>query len=85
MSIEPFPRPFERREPVPPPALPWAPRATPSKAPEPRNIAQRWWRRWRHRRAIAHLTATQPDSVLRDVGLSRADALYEAQKPFWMA
>lgn len=40
-----------------------------------------WTRRDRQRRELAHLTEHQ----LRDVGLSRADLLAEADKPFWRA
>ena len=35
--------------------------------------------RWRTRRALLELTADQ----LKDIGLSRADALDEGLKPFW--
>jgi uncharacterized protein YjiS (DUF1127 family) len=35
----------------------------------------------RSRRELMNLS----DSTLRDIGLSRCDASYEASKPFWMA
>lgn len=37
------------------------------------------WGRARQRRALAEL----PDSLLADIGLSRAQAQEEAEKPFW--
>lgn len=39
-----------------------------------------WADRWRERRALLRC----PDTLLKDVGLSRADALREAEKPFWI-
>ncbi|TNC07151.1 DUF1127 domain-containing protein [Methylobacterium terricola] len=39
-----------------------------------------WADRRRERRALLRC----PDSLLKDVGLSRADALREAEKPFWI-
>ncbi len=38
-----------------------------------------WRRRLRDRRALAVMS----DRSLRDIGLTRYDALYEADKPFW--
>ena len=38
-----------------------------------------WAQRHRQRRALARLDA----DLLRDVGLTRADALRESGKPFW--
>jgi uncharacterized protein YjiS (DUF1127 family) len=40
-----------------------------------------WHERARQRRALARLD----DRLLRDVGLSRAQAVGEARKPFWRA
>ena len=40
-----------------------------------------WRRRLRERRALAAMD----DRGLRDVGLTRYDAYYEARKPFWRA
>jgi uncharacterized protein YjiS (DUF1127 family) len=40
-----------------------------------------WRRRSRDRRALAALS----DRSLRDIGLSRYDADWEASKPFWRA
>lgn len=43
---------------------------------------RRWtlfWRRWRTRRALLHLDEAQ----LKDIGLTRAQALDEALRPFW--
>lgn len=41
-----------------------------------------WISRHRQRKALAELTATS-DYLLRDIGLSRDEALREAAKPFW--
>lgn len=38
-----------------------------------------WSERRRQRQALAGLD----DAMLKDIGLSRADALFEADKPFW--
>ncbi|PWC32320.1 DUF1127 domain-containing protein [Azospirillum sp. TSO35-2] len=38
-----------------------------------------WSERRRQRRALEAL----PDHLLSDIGVSRADADYEAEKPFW--
>jgi uncharacterized protein YjiS (DUF1127 family) len=38
-----------------------------------------WRRRFRDRRALALMD----ERSLRDLGLTRYDALYEARKPFW--
>ncbi len=38
-----------------------------------------WNERRRQRRALESL----PDHLLSDIGISRADADYEAEKPFW--
>jgi uncharacterized protein YjiS (DUF1127 family) len=38
-----------------------------------------WLERSRQRRALAELN----DHMLRDIGLTRADAWAEAEKPFW--
>lgn len=44
------------------------------------NMVQRAQRRQRQRRMLANMNEHQ----LKDIGLTRADALHEAQKPFWM-
>ena len=38
-----------------------------------------WTERYRQRRALLSLS----DSMLSDIGISRADALREGEKPFW--
>jgi len=38
-----------------------------------------WAERRRQRRELLRL----PDHVLKDIGISRAEALNEAEKPFW--
>ena len=40
-----------------------------------------WQRRANQRRALAQLD----DRILRDIGLSRADVVWESRKPFWRA
>jgi uncharacterized protein YjiS (DUF1127 family) len=40
-----------------------------------------WWRRMQDRRTLA----TMNDQSLRDIGITRYDAFYEASKPFWRA
>lgn len=40
-----------------------------------------WRERWRQRQALGSLN----DYMLRDIGLSRADAEGESAKPFWVA
>ena len=43
------------------------------------RVVQRWNQRSRQRTVLRELDATQ----LRDIGISREDALREAAKPFW--
>ena len=38
-----------------------------------------WWRRMQDRRMLA----TMSEQSLRDIGITRYDAFYEASKPFW--
>jgi uncharacterized protein YjiS (DUF1127 family) len=40
-----------------------------------------WWQRGRSRNVLAMLD----DHELRDIGISRADARIESEKPFWQA
>ena len=40
---------------------------------------QPWYDRWRQRQALMRLD----DHLLKDIGVSRADADSEATKPFW--
>jgi uncharacterized protein YjiS (DUF1127 family) len=44
-------------------------------------LVREWRRRARSRREIGKLD----DSVLRDLGVSRGQMRFEAQKPFWRA
>jgi uncharacterized protein YjiS (DUF1127 family) len=39
------------------------------------------WRRWRTRQCLSAFD----DHMLRDIGLTRAEAEYELNKPFWRA
>jgi uncharacterized protein YjiS (DUF1127 family) len=38
-----------------------------------------WDQRYRQRRVLSEL----PAELLRDIGISRMDAMHEAEKPFW--
>lgn len=46
-----------------------------------RALLREWVRRWRQRRRLEDLD----DRMLRDVGVTRADAEREARRPFWQA
>lgn len=46
-----------------------------------RGLVAEWLRRIESRRDLAALT----DRELRDIGITRVDALSEAEKPFWRA
>lgn len=46
-----------------------------------RSLIGEWFRRSESRRELAGLC----DRALRDIGITRADALREADKPFWRA
>jgi len=53
------------------------------------NSVRSWselWRRlelWAERRRQRRELLRLPDHVLKDIGISRAEALNEAEKPFW--
>jgi uncharacterized protein YjiS (DUF1127 family) len=40
---------------------------------------------WRRRARARHELQNLSDRTLRDLGITRCDANYEASKPFWMA
>ena len=40
---------------------------------------------WQERAWQRHVLSTLDDSMLKDVGLSRADVFTESRKPFWRA
>jgi uncharacterized protein YjiS (DUF1127 family) len=40
---------------------------------------------WRHRARSRNELMGLSDRTLRDIGLTRADAAFEAAKPFWIA
>ena len=44
-------------------------------------LMSNWHRRTRERRELLRV----PDDVLKDIGVSEADAYREARKPFWRA
>lgn len=44
------------------------------------DLLSTWFERARERRALHALD----DGMLKDIGLTRADAAFEAHKPFWM-
>lgn len=41
------------------------------------------WRRAAERRRSRYQLMRLDDRMLKDIGISRADALFEGQKPFW--
>ena len=43
------------------------------------RLLKEWEDRARQRRTLAEM----PDHMLKDLGISRSDAQYEAGKPFW--
>ncbi len=43
---------------------------------------RRWYQNWRTRRNLAEL-AELNDYLLKDIGVSRGEAMEEARKPFW--
>lgn len=45
------------------------------------NTPRVWWRRHVSRLELMEMD----DRMLRDIGITRADALFEARKPFWVA
>ena len=47
-----------------------------------RTIA-RWIARSRQRRALREIAERTDDYLLKDIGVSRAEAFREADKPFW--
>ncbi len=40
---------------------------------------------WQRRTSERHALAQLDDRILRDVGLSRVDVVWETRKPFWRA
>jgi uncharacterized protein YjiS (DUF1127 family) len=44
-------------------------------------LVKMWWRRMEDRRTLA----TMSDQSLRDIGITRCDAMNEASKPVWRA
>ena len=46
------------------------------------QVLRLWMRRWRDRRSLGNL-ALLDDYLLLDVGVTRAEILREAAKPFW--
>lgn len=57
-------------------------KAVANNQPAPKAPMSRWtafWRRLTTRRALLNLT----DAQLADIGLTRAEANYEALRPFW--
>lgn len=46
----------------------------------------RWWlqiRRWQQLAKERRMLAMLDDAALKDIGLSRADAMQESERPFW--
>jgi uncharacterized protein YjiS (DUF1127 family) len=44
-------------------------------------LVKMWWRRMQDRQTLA----TMSEQSLRDIGITRYEAWYEARKPFWRA
>lgn len=71
-------------------AVPSTPHAPPlgtpgQRAPQPPRtgliaLVRAEWRRYRSRRMLAQLD----DYMLKDIGVTRAEAQFEAGKPFWI-
>ncbi|WP_462380146.1 DUF1127 domain-containing protein [Pseudomonas sp. Marseille-QA0892] len=70
---------FERREQTAPARLQPITQRAPSATRSSVSIWQRFWLRWTTRRALR----TLDEAVLKDVGLTRQQALEEAYRPFW--
>jgi uncharacterized protein YjiS (DUF1127 family) len=73
-----------------PPAIPWRPAPAPITASarpagqEPPlrgwGLLREWWRRRRSRIFLCQLD----DFLLKDIGVTRAEAEHEVNKPFWL-
>ena len=48
-----------------------------------RHTIARWIARSRQRRALREIAERTDDYLLKDIGVSRAEAFREADKPFW--
>ena len=48
-----------------------------------RHTIVRWIARSRQRRALREIAERTDDYLLKDIGVSRAEAFHEADKPFW--
>lgn len=58
-------------------------RTRPAADPLPRLAL--WWARINLRHMLRTELLPQPDSVMRDAGWTRAEAMAEVSKPFWRA
>lgn len=56
-----------------------------SPARTPCLVFETWAERRRYRFMLRNDLLLQPDSVLEDAGITRAEAICEAKKPFWRA
>lgn len=56
-----------------------------SRTPAPQLLLQAWQklRRWNELARQRHQLAGLSDAMLKDIGRSRADAEWEASRPFW--
>jgi uncharacterized protein YjiS (DUF1127 family) len=57
----------------------WRPRHEPHPLAAAVVLIKRWIARTRQRRALGGLS----DQMLRDIGITRAEAARECEKPFW--
>ena len=49
-----------------------------------RSTVVRWFARSRQRRALREIAESNDFHLLKDIGVSREEALREANKPFWL-
>lgn len=59
------------------------PRAEAPREAQTVGLLRLWLRRIRERREMRELALRQPDSVLRDAGVDREEALRRSRRPFW--
>lgn len=41
------------------------------------------WTKWAERRQMRRVLSTLPEERLKDIGITKAEATHEAEKPFW--
>ncbi len=81
-----FRNPLQETSPLPAPRRTGAPQYPGGRQPAPERSSihttlREGWRRWRSRTALSELDP----HILKDIGVTLAEAEYEANKPFWRA